>query len=99
MHKKKITLSLGVIVIIAVLSSLFLPACSNKPSSLTENDVGEIVFYRTEMEHVATDSDGFMYVDNEILIVANADASYSDIENLAKGIDAEIVGWIEQTGD
>ena len=98
MHRQKLTLVLIVIMITAVVLSLF-SACSNERSNPTEIDVGEITFYRTEMEHVATNPEGFMYVDNEILIVANADASYSDIENIAKGIGAEIVGWIEQTGD
>lgn len=64
-----------------------------------ENNIGELFFHQTEEEHIATNSDGVKYVDNEILLVASDTATYDDIKNLAKQYNAEIVGWIEQTGD
>ena len=101
--KKVITLIFVAITLVTIISLAFSFLLKNQDNNekvnSSQSDIGEIVFYRTEMEHVATDPKGFMYVDNEILIVASTNASYSDIENLAKGVGAEIVGWIEQTGD
>lgn len=64
-----------------------------------ENHVGEIYYQEIDEEHVATDDSGIMYADNEILVVAKENTKKSQIEKLAKKYDAEIVGWIEQTGD
>lgn len=64
-----------------------------------ENNIGEVYFHQTDAEHIVTSEDGFMYVDNEILLVASDTAEYKDVEKLAKKYNAEIVGWIEQTAD
>lgn len=64
-----------------------------------ENHVGEIYYQEIDEEHVATDDSGIMYADNEILVVAKENTKKSQIEKLAKKYDADIVGWIEQTGD
>ena len=64
-----------------------------------EDNIGELYFYQTEDEHIVTNTNGVAYVDNEILLVASDTASHKDIQELAKQYDAEIVGWIEQTGD
>lgn len=63
-----------------------------------ENNIGECYFQETKEEHIAT-SDSCMYADNEILVVAKENVKKSQIEKLAKKYDADIVGWIEQTGD
>ena len=64
-----------------------------------ENNIGQVFFYQTESEHIVTDANGVQYADNEILLVADDSVSYDDIEQLAESYNAEIVGWIEQTGD
>ncbi|MCD7811719.1 MAG: S8 family serine peptidase, partial [Ruminococcus sp.] len=64
-----------------------------------ENNVGEIYFQEIDEEHIAETENGTMYADNEILVVAVDGTSYSKVEKLAEDYDAEIVGWIEQTGD
>ena len=65
-----------------------------------EEDVGEIFFSPVDPEHIATAEDGIsMYADNEILVVAAEGVTKKQIEELAKSYDAEIVGYIEKTGD
>ena len=62
--------------------------------------MGEIFFSPVDPEHIATAEDGIsMYADNEILVVAADGVTKNQIENLAKQYDAEIVGYIEKTGD
>lgn len=72
---------------------------STEATAYNENDIGEIYCAPIDDEHIAEYDNGIMYADNEILLVAEDDTSYETIENLAKEYDAEIVGWIEQTGD
>ena len=64
-----------------------------------ENNIGEVYCAPIDEAHVATDSDGMMYIDNEVLVVAADGVTKDNIEELAKEYDAEIVGCIEQTGD
>ncbi|WP_024859093.1 S8 family serine peptidase [Ruminococcus albus] len=65
-----------------------------------EEDIGEIFFSPVDSDHIATANDGVsMYADNEILVVAADGVTKNQIENLAKQYDAEIVGYIEKTGD
>ena len=71
----------------------------NEDTAYDADNIGKVYFYQTEEEHIATDSDGIMYADNEILIVAEQSVKYDDIEKIAKSFGADIVGWIEQTGD
>lgn len=64
-----------------------------------EDNVGEIYYSSVDEDHIATNDNGTMYADNEVLLVASEEADKSDIEALAGDYDAEIVGYIEQTGD
>lgn len=97
LRKKKTILITSIVsgVALAILSAtICLIVVSNK-----KNDIGEIYFHQTELEHIQSNDDGTMYADNEILLVADETAKYKDIERLAKANGAEIVGWIEQTND
>lgn len=64
-----------------------------------ENNIGEVYCAPIDPEHIAEDEDGIMYADNEVLVVAAEGVTKKEIEDLAKQYDAEIVGYIEQTGD
>ena len=64
-----------------------------------ENNVGEIYYSPLDPNHVATDENGVMYADNELLVVAAEGVTKNEIEDLAEEYDAKIVGYIEQTGD
>lgn len=65
-----------------------------------KSEYGVIYFTPPDKQHIAKSDDHFSeYVDNEILIVANENASRDDMSALAKKYDAEIVGEIEITGD
>lgn len=98
--KKIITCVISSLVLFTVLGGIL--AYRNEwfysPKKYDENNIGECYFQETKEEHVAT-SDSCMYADNEILVVAKENVKKSQIEKLAKKYDAEIVGWIEQTGD
>ncbi len=74
-------------------------ALSGQDGQYDEDNVGEIYYQGIDEEHIAETESGMMYADNEILIVAADGVSYSDMEKLSESYDAEIVGWIEQTGD
>ena len=65
-----------------------------------DQNVGEIYFEPTEEEHITITNDGSaMYANNELLVVAKLGVSKRSVEKLAKEYEAEIVGYIEQTGD
>lgn len=64
-----------------------------------EDNVGEIYYSPVDTEHIAEDENGIKYADNELLVVANEGVYYDSIQSLAKEYGAEIVGYIEQTGD
>ena len=65
-----------------------------------DQNVGEIYFEPTEEEHITITNDGsVMYANNELLVVAKLGVSKRSVEKLAKEYEAEIVGYIEQTGD
>lgn len=64
-----------------------------------ENNIGELYYSPIDKDHVAEDENGIMYSDNEILLVSNDGVAKADIEKLAEDYNAEIVGYIEQTGD
>lgn len=68
-------------------------------NSTEEQDIGEIRYQQVEQDHIAENDDGLMYVDNEILIVAEENTTYEEIETISQKYDMEIVGWIELTGD
>lgn len=87
------------IMIGGLLLFFFLNKESDEEKNYDENNIGEVYFYQTEEEHIAGDEGAIQYADNEILLVAKEGTSYKQIEKLAESYDAEIVGWIEQTGD
>lgn len=100
MSKKRIVLFITAIVIIISLIFTTVFICLNgKNNNDNGKDIGEVYFYKTELEHIKTNDDGTLYADNEILLVASGDAKFKEIEKIAKDNDAEIVGYIEQTGD
>jgi len=98
MSKKKNVLIITAIVIIVALIFATVFICLNGKNH-NGNDVGKVYFHKTELEHIKSSEDGTLYADDEILLVASGDAKFKDIEKLAKNNDAEIVGYIEQTGD
>lgn len=64
------------------------------------SEYGVIYYTPSDEEHIASSESGLTkYVDNEILIVADENASHDDIADLAEKYNAEIVGEIEITGD
>lgn len=64
-----------------------------------ENNIGEVYCAAIDENHIAEADNGISYIDNEVLVVAKDGVSKSEIEQLAKDNDAQIVGCIEQTGD
>ena len=91
------------LLIISVFLALSITGCSGKSESFEikydENNVGEIYAAEIDPEHIAIGESEIKYVDNEVLLVAQNEVSKNEIKALAKDIDAEIVGYIEQTGD
>lgn len=89
--------------IISALIALSITGCSgNRESSdikYDEKNVGEIYAAEIDPEHIAIGESEIKYVDNEVLLVAKNQVSKNEIKALAKDINAEIVGYIEQTGD
>ena len=87
--------------------SLFKPQESDTESaadsvatnSQLNDDVGEIKFTPTKLEHIAKTDDAIMYADNEVLIVVKDGTDYDAVQKLAAQYNAEIVGMIELTGD
>lgn len=67
--------------------------------STAEDEPGEIYYSPIDEDHIGKSADGILFADNEILLTANEGASRSDIESLADSYSAEIVGYIEKTGD
>lgn len=72
---------------------------SDANKKFDENNIGEVYCAGIEEKHIAVNDNGTSYIDNEVLIVAKDGVTKSDIEHLAKDNDAQIVGFIEQTGD
>lgn len=97
MKKKNVLIITAICIIVALIFAMVF--ISLKGKNQNGNDVGEVYFHKTELEHIKSSEDGTLYADDEILLVASGDAKFKDIEKLAKNNDAEIVGYIEQTGD
>lgn len=93
----------SLLLLLAVFALPFLSGCSTDESGLpkyNEEHPGEITYYETKKENiVSSDETGLTYANNEILLTASENASYSDIERLAAEYDAEIKGYIEVVGD
>ena len=69
--------------------------------SNTENeDYGEIYYSPVDEKHIKTANDGVtMFADNELLVVSKLGVTKAQMEKLASDYNAEIVGYIEKTGD
>lgn len=98
----------GKLIGIIALAGIFISLCffavfigkNHISKKYDDNNVGEIYFKPTEEEHIAISEDGTtVYADNEVLVVAKSGVSKKKIEKLANEYEAQIVGYIEQTGD
>ena len=106
-NTKKIILFSSIAVFICAIAAVILVAVNRKSSEendsankkYDENNIGEVYCASIDEKHIAVNDNGTSYIDNEILVVAKDGVSKSDIEELAKENDAQIVGYIEQTGD
>lgn len=99
---KKVLVIVSIIIIVLALGIVFLYLYfKNKPDQIVfdENNIGELYYSPIDIDHIANDESGIMYADNELLVVAKQGTAKEEIEKLAKKYDAEIVGYIEQTGD
>lgn len=98
--KKIITCIISLFILFTILGGFF--AYRNNwfstQKKYDENNIGECYFQETEEEHIAKNNFG-MYADNEILVVAKIGVNKRKIEKLADKYNANIVGYIEQTGD
>lgn len=102
MTNKKQSIIIIIITIVVAFCLMFLYLYNKfKPAqtAFDENNIGELYYSPIDPEHVAETDNGFMYADNEVLVVAKQGTAKKEIEKLAKKYDAEIVGYIEQTGD
>lgn len=81
---------------------IFTAGCKNKKTTklkYNEDNPGEIFYEATPEENSAETEKGLEYANNEVLIVAKEGVKKSKIEKLASEYDAEIIGYIEVTGD
>lgn len=93
--KKLLALFLSLLMIAA-----FFTSCSGSSSGPGDKYADSEIYYEaTPKKNIKESKTGAKYADNEILIVANEDFDKSDVEELAKKYDAQIVGYIEITGD
>lgn len=101
--KKSYGLLWGVLVLvvgIAVVLTIYLYSKGiPTKSQFDENNIGEIYYSPIDSSHIVEDESGIMFADNEILVVAKENVSKSKIQKIAKKYNAEIVGYIKQTGD
>lgn len=99
-HLKRILLVL--ISALLIFSSVFSGCSSNgsKMVSTTSKNPGEITYDITPEENIISDDNGLSYYsNNELLITTKDNIKKAEVEKLAKDYDAEIVGYIEITGD
>lgn len=97
MKNEKLQLSHSFIIFASI---ILMTGCSNGiVFDKQEDTIGEITCNELDIEHINNEVSGLMYVDNEILVVADQNASRKEIESIAKKYDSEIVGCIEMTGD
>lgn len=94
---------LSVIILLAILFVVFWFFLKDKifDKAGSPEGPGQIYFEETEKKHIKEleDIENVWYADNEILLTAKEGTSYKNIEKLAEKYEAEIVGWIEITGD
>ncbi len=70
-----------------------------KDTDEVDEDIGEIYYKPIDLMHIAENSSQIKYIDNEVLIVAKEGIEYSQIKDIIEKYNAEIVGYIEKTGD
>ena len=63
------------------------------------DDLSKEVYCKEVSEKNVKYDDGILYADNQLSLIANEGVKKRDIKKLAKQYDAEIVGYIEFTGD
>lgn len=100
---KRITRLLALLLVNLILLPLF-TGCNDVTTTTTElpyneNNPGEIYYETTPEENIEQTSSGQKYANNEVLVVAAEGTSKSAMENLAESYQAEVVGYIEVTGD
>ena len=73
---------------------------NDKSDGNADDTVGEIYYSPVDEKHIKVANDGItMFADNELLVVSKSGVTKSQIEQLASEYNAEIVGFIEKTGD
>lgn len=81
---------------------IFTAGCKNEKATklkYNEDNPGEIFYEATPEENIAETEKGLEYANNEVLIVAKEGVKKSEIKKLASEYEAEIIGYIEVTGD
>lgn len=94
----KIFLTVAITVIMTSCSVLTDISSSLIELKVTYDDIGEIYCNSIDINHIVGD-DVINYMDNEILVVAQPSVTKEKMAMLANKYNAEIVGFIEKTGD
>ena len=98
--RTKTTLVIGaVIILLSSLAGAVYTVFNKKKSAPVVGEIGKIFFADIDPEHISRTEIRTMYADNELLLVTDSNTDYSEVEKLVGNYDAEIVGWIEKTGD
>jgi hypothetical protein len=95
----KMSLAIAITVILTSCSVLSDISGSLIELKVTYDDIGEIYCNSIDINHIAGDEGVINYMDNEILVFAQPSATKEEMAMLAKKYNAEIVGFIEKTGD
>lgn len=95
----KIFLAIAITVMLTSCSVLSDISSSLIELKVTYDDIGEIYCNPIDINHIAGDDDVINYIDNEILVVAQPSVTKEEMAMLANKYNAEIVGFIEKTGD
>lgn len=93
-------LKITAIVLIAATALPLFAACGGlAQKTFGKDSVGEVYYTVTPEEHIQKNGTGMMYADNEVLVTAKSGVEKSEMDALAVKYGAEIVGYIEFTGD
>ncbi len=86
-----------ILVIVCIIAFIVIFVLLNNQKSNSQAAENTENYYSTpDTDNVVTDEkSGEKYVNNELLLSANENSNYSDIEKLAKTYNAEIVGYIK----
>ena len=88
-------------ILLLLIFSCIITGCNKKTVEKKYNgkNQGEIYYQITPEENLETNNAGIEYANNEVLLVVKEGIRKSKVEKLASKYDAEIVGYIEVTGD